>query len=80
MRPKMIPPMPESGQSEYNRFRHFAKALLAVPKAEIPTAEEALSKLEDEKQQIDANIAAVDRELKKRKAAKTPPTRNSSGG
>jgi hypothetical protein len=76
-RPKMVPPMPESGQSEYSRFKQFAKALLAVPKAEIPTAEEALSKLEAKKQQIDTNIAAVDRELKKRRAAKTPPTRRS---
>jgi len=71
MRPKMIPPMPESGQSEYSRFKQFARAILAVPKAEIPTAEEALLKLEAEKHQINARITEVRRALKKRKGDKS---------
>ena len=38
--------------SATSRGKRFAKALLAVPKAEIPAAEEALSKLEDEKHKL----------------------------
>jgi hypothetical protein len=71
----MIPPRPESGRSEYSRFKQFAKALLAVPKDEIPTAEEALLKLEAEKHQINAKITEVRRALKKRKAIRMPPGR-----
>lgn len=36
--------MPESDESENDRFKRFAKAILAVPKAEIPTAEEAIGR------------------------------------
>ena len=36
---KMIPPLPESSESEYDRFKRFGKALLAVPKAEITPEE-----------------------------------------
>lgn len=68
-RRKMIPPLPESNQSEYDRFRTFAKALLAVPKAEI-MPEEALTKLEDEKRRVDAKIAEVRRVMKKRTSSK----------
>lgn len=39
VRPKTFPPMPESGQSEFNRFKRFARSLLAAPKAEISIAE-----------------------------------------
>jgi hypothetical protein len=46
----MIPPTPVTGQSEYNRFKAFARAILTVPKSEIPTAEEVTSKLEAEKE------------------------------
>ncbi len=68
---KMSPPLPEAlGETEQDRFKRFAKALLAVPKSEIPTADEALSKLEAEKHQIDAKITEVRSELKKRKATK----------
>ena len=36
MRGKMIPPLPEGlGKSEHERFQHFAKAVLTVPKSEI---------------------------------------------
>jgi hypothetical protein len=65
----MIPPLPESKQSEYDRFRTFAKALLAVPKAEI-MPEEVLAKLEDEKRRVDAKIADVRRVLKSRRSLK----------
>jgi len=65
-RSKMIPPLPESNEPEYDRFKRFAKALLAVPKAEI-TPEDALAKLEDEKRRVDAKIAEVRRVLAKRK-------------
>ena len=34
----MFPPMPDSGGTEFDRFQHFAKAILGVPKAEIATA------------------------------------------
>lgn len=68
-RRKMIPPLPESNQSEYNRFKRFAQALLAVPKAEI-MPEEALAKLEDEKRRVDAKIAEVRRVMKTRTSSK----------
>jgi hypothetical protein len=34
-RPKMFPPMPDSGETEFDRFQQFAKSILAVPKSEI---------------------------------------------
>jgi len=37
MRSKMIPPIPESGESDHDRFKRFAKAILGVPKSEITT-------------------------------------------
>jgi hypothetical protein len=66
----MIPPMPDSGGSAQDRFKRFAKAILAVPKSEITPPEEALAKLEAQKQRIDAKIADVSRELAKRKATR----------
>jgi hypothetical protein len=38
---KMLPPSPDKlGESEHDRFKRFAKALLAVPKSEITLFEE----------------------------------------
>jgi hypothetical protein len=65
----MIPPLPESNESEYNRFQRLAKALLAVPKAEI-TPEETLAKLEEEKRRVDAKIADVRQVLQSRRTSK----------
>jgi hypothetical protein len=56
------------GESEQDRFKRFAKAILAVPKSEITPPEEVLTKLEAQKQSIDAKIATVGRELAKRKS------------
>ncbi|HZT31367.1 MAG TPA: hypothetical protein VFA33_15875 [Bryobacteraceae bacterium] len=67
-RSKMIPPLPESNEPEYDRFKRFAKALLAVPKAEI-TPEDTLAKLEDQKRRVDAKIAKVRRILAQRKTS-----------
>jgi hypothetical protein len=66
----MIQPLPESlGGSARERFKRFAKAVLAVPKSEVTPPEVALAKLEAQKQRIDAKIAAVGGELAKRKSA-----------
>jgi hypothetical protein len=35
MRSKMIPPIPSTNESDHDRFKRFAKAILAVPKSEI---------------------------------------------
>lgn len=61
-----MPPLPESNGSEYDRFRRFAKALLAVPKTEI-SPEETLAKLQEEKRRVDAKLAEVRRVLKERR-------------
>jgi hypothetical protein len=65
----MIPPLQDTGESEYQRFKRLGQALLAVSKAEIQP-EETLAKLEAEKRQIDAKLAEVHRVLKKRRSAK----------
>jgi hypothetical protein len=76
MQQKMIQPLPETlGDSPHDRFKRFAKAVLSVPKDEITPPEEALAKLEAQKQQIDAKIADVGRELAKRKVTKPKPSR-----
>jgi hypothetical protein len=63
---KMIPPLPDTfGKTEHDRFKRFAKALLAVPKPEV-APEETVAKLEIEKQEIESKLKAVRRELKKR--------------
>jgi hypothetical protein len=72
-RSKMIPPLPESNEPEYDRFKRFAKALLAVPKTEL-MPEDALTKLEDQKRRVDAKIAEVRRVLATRKRAKPKPS------
>jgi len=65
----MIQPLPEAlGDSAQARFKRFAKAVLAVPKSEITPPEEALAKLEAQKQRIDNKLADVRQELAKRKA------------
>lgn len=60
---KMMPPLPETGQSEHDRFVKFAKAVLSVPKAEV------VARLEAQKHEIDTKLADVRQELAKRKAA-----------
>lgn len=67
----MIQPLPDSlGRSEHDRLKRFAKALLAVPKAEIMPEETlaSLARLEAQKLQIDAKLADVRRTLAKRKS------------
>lgn len=75
-RTKMLPPLPDTiGDSEQDRFKNFAKAILGVPKSEaVPqyiTAnlpikhEKVLMKLDDEKP-----ILHRERLSKKRKASK----------
>jgi hypothetical protein len=64
---KSLPPLPDLGDSEHDRFKRFAKAILAVPKSEAMPVEHVLSKLEAQKQEIDAKIGEVRRELAKRK-------------
>jgi hypothetical protein len=71
----MFPPLPESNESEYDRFRRFAQALLAVPKAEA-TPKEAPAKLAAERQMIDAKLADVRRGLVKRKSKEKPSSRS----
>jgi hypothetical protein len=72
----MIQPLPESlGDSAQARFKRFAKAVLAVPKSEITPPEEALARLEAQKQRIDAKLSDVRRELAKRKATKAKPSK-----
>jgi hypothetical protein len=71
MRRTAIPPPPDSlGGSEHERFQRFAQAILAVPKSEVAPPEEALAKLEAQKQRIDAKIAEVGRQLGKRKISR----------
>ena len=59
---KMMPPLPETGQSEHDRFVKFARAVLSVPKAEV------VARLEAQKQEIDNKLADMRQELAKRKA------------
>jgi hypothetical protein len=37
-RQKMMPPSPLTNESEHDRFKKFAKAILAVPRSEIGVA------------------------------------------
>jgi hypothetical protein len=72
----MLPPLPElPGESQQDRFKRFGQALLAVPKSEI-MPEEALAKLESQKQRIDAKLNEVRRVLAKRKAKEKPSNRS----
>jgi hypothetical protein len=45
----MFAPLPGSNETPHDRFKGFAKAILAVPKSEITPAEKVLSKLESQK-------------------------------
>jgi hypothetical protein len=63
----MFPPMPSSGESEHDRFKRFAKAILAVPKAEAPPAGEAIPWLKAEKEMIEGDILTVRSEIDNRK-------------
>jgi hypothetical protein len=72
-RQKMIPPLPDTlGESERDRFNRFATAILAVPKSEIETPEQAIARLQAEKRKIEGKIAAVKRARAKRKVKATP--------
>ena len=64
---KMIPALPESNESAHGRFKRFAQAILSVPKTEIETPEQAITRLEAEKRKIEKMIAVVKRERVKRK-------------
>jgi hypothetical protein len=67
MRRKMIQPLPAAlGEAPSARFKRFTKALLTVPKGEIETLEQQLSRLEAEKERIERKIAAVGQEMAKR--------------
>ena len=67
---KMFAPLPESNESEHNRFKRFAKAILAVPKTEIETPEQAIVRLKAEKRRIEGKIAEVRRVVAERKRPK----------
>lgn len=72
-RQKMIPPLPETlGVTESDRFKRLATAILAVPKTEIETPEQAIARLEAEKRKLEKKIA----ELGKRKGKAKPPSRS----
>jgi hypothetical protein len=60
----MMPPLPESGESDHDRFVNFAKAVLGVSKSEVGSHREA------RKQEIDSKLVEVERELTKRRAAR----------
>jgi hypothetical protein len=40
----MFPSLPESNESAHDRFKRFAKAILAVPKTEVVSEEHLLDK------------------------------------
>ena len=46
-RQKLIPPLPETNESEYERFKRFAASIFAVPRSKV-MPEQALAKLETE--------------------------------
>jgi hypothetical protein len=66
----MTPPPPLTDQSEYDRFKRFTKATLSDPKSEITPPEQALAKLESERQKAGAKIVKVQREMAKQKSAR----------
>jgi len=63
----MIAPLPQSNEPEHDRFKHFAKAILSVPRTEIETPEQAIFRLEAEKKKIEGKIAEIKREKARRK-------------
>ena len=65
-----MPPLPDAlGGSEYDRFTRFAKTILAVPRSKV-MPEQALSKLEAEKRNVEGKITGVRLELAKRTTRK----------
>lgn len=60
--------MPDTGESENDRFKRFARAILSVPKAEVPTVKKAVADLKGEERKIDAQLEAVQQEIAKRRA------------
>lgn len=66
---RMFDPMPDTGESEHDRFKRFAKAILSVPKTEVPTVKKTVADLKGEKRKIDAQLEAVQQEIAKRKGA-----------
>ena len=71
---KMIQPLSDTlGGSEYDRFTRFAKTILAVPRSKV-MPEQALSKLEAEKQNVEGKITDLRRELTKRKSSRHRPS------
>jgi hypothetical protein len=72
---KMIPALPDSfGQTPHERFKAFAKAILAVPKSEVTTLEQVIEQLGAEKREIEAKIAKVKRVLANRKSSRQDNT------
>jgi hypothetical protein len=65
---KMFAPLPESNESPHDRFKRFAGAILAVPKTETETPEQAIARLRAEKRKIEKQIAEVQRVIAKRKS------------
>jgi hypothetical protein len=61
---KMMPPLPESGESDHDRFVNFAKAVLTVSKSEVGAHQEARM------QEIDSKLVDVQRGLTKRRTAR----------
>jgi CO dehydrogenase/acetyl-CoA synthase beta subunit len=70
----MFDPMPDTGESEHDRLKRFVKAILSVPKAEVPTVKKAVADLESEKRKIDTQLEVVQREIAKREG--TPRKRS----
>jgi hypothetical protein len=58
------------GESEHDRFKRFAKAILAVPKSEITSPEQTLLRLKAEKKGIESKIVDVRRVLAKQRSAR----------
>jgi hypothetical protein len=64
---RKVPPLPESHQSEHDRFKRFARAVLADPKSEVATWEQLRARLKAEKLDIESQIAAMKQAPEKRK-------------
>ena len=70
MRRKMIPPLPATfGESQSDRFKRFASAILSVPQSEDRDPEQAIVRLEAEKRKLERKTAEVRRVATKRKSA-----------
>ncbi len=58
--------MPDTSETENDRFNRLAKAILSVPKSEVPTVKKAVAHLNGDKRKIDAQPKAVQQEIAKR--------------